>query len=291
MLSDFEWTPSADLDATFNIVRGVHPDPSDTALYQMLDYPAREYPSEDGIDRIEPFDLGMVERASQCQRLADLRYLRQKHSGVFSAVFQATAWKVQKGDIVTGTFSPAGISGVKFRVAEMEIKQDGTVPMMLRVEKAVMYPTAGTDAAPLASVSGTSYDPAMSAILEGIIDAGGTSIAGTVGITSQNATTAPIQFSLAPGGERNVQIAIKVDGLSASTAQTVTIEWRVAGGSWATLGSPYTDTGSSGGTVWPGLLELITNTSGATVLYEVRGVTSSTGGTGTVDLSVSFIQA
>ena len=154
-----------------------------------------------------------------------------------------------------------------------------------------MYPTAGTDAAPLASVSGTSYDPAMSAILEGIIDAGGTSIAGTVGITSQNATTAPIQFALAPGGERNVQIAIKVDGLSASTAQTVTIEWRVAGGSWATLGSPYTDTGSSGGTVWPGLLELITNTSGATVLYEVRGVTSSTGGTGTVDLSVSFIQA
>ena len=135
VLSDFEWTPSADLDATFNIVRGVHPDPSDTALYQMLDYPAREYPSEDGIDRIEPFDLGMVERASQCQRLADLRYLRQKHSGVFSAVFQATAWKVQKGDIVTGTFSPAGISGVKFRVAEMEIKQDGTVPMMLRVER------------------------------------------------------------------------------------------------------------------------------------------------------------
>lgn len=291
VLSDFEWTPSADLDATFNIVRGTHPDPSNEALYQMVDYPAIEYVSEDGIDRIDPFDLGMVERASQCQRLADMRYLRQKHSGVFTATFQATAWKVQKGDIVTGNFAPAGISGVKFRVAEMEIRQDGTVPMMLRVEKTEMYPAGGADAPALGLVSGTSYDPAQSALVEGIVAAYGTGAAGIIGITSQNQTVGPISFALAPAEERNVEIFIKVDALSGATTQTVEIEWRVAGGTWATLGAPYSDSGSTGDTLNVGLLDLISNGGGATVLYEVRGTTSSTGGTGTVDPSVSYFRA
>jgi hypothetical protein len=293
VLGDFEWTPSADLDATFNIVRGTHPDPSNEALYQMVDYPPIEYPSEDGIDRIEPFDLGMVERASQCQRLADMRYLRQKHSGVFRSVFQATAWKVQKGDIVSGTFSPAGISGVKFRVAEMEIKQDGTVPMMLRVEKPEMYPAGGTDAPPIDLVSSTLYDPALSAIVEGINDATTTAsgAAETIGITAQVQTTAAISFALDGGVSKAITAAIKVDGLSGSTTQTIAIEWRVAGGTWATLGTAVSDSGGPGDSVYAEAQEALPNGGVTPVLYEVRAVTSKTGGTGTVDLTASFIRA
>lgn len=290
VLSDFEWTPSADLDATFNIVRGTHPDPSNEALYQMVDYPAIEYASEDGIDRIDPFDLGMVERASQCQRLADMRYLRQKHSGVFSAVFQATAWKVQKGDIVTGNFAPAGITGVKFRVAEMEIRQDGTVPMMLRVEKAEMYPAGGTDAPAYTAVASTPYDPALSAVVEAIADADKQ----VVMITAVTQTTDPISFSLGTGLSRSIEANIGVTDIvttGGTYTQNVSIEWQIAGGSWATLGSAASDTGGDGDSIYIANTQTLTNSSGAPALFEVRAVTSKSGGVATIDAPSSFLRA
>lgn len=110
-------------------------------------------------------------------------------------------------------------------------------------------------------------------------------------ITSQNATTSAIVLSLEDAESRNVEAAIKVDALGGTGSQTIEIQWRVAGGTYATLGTAVTDSGGSGDTVYPIAFETLTNSTGATKIYEIRAVTSSTGATGTVDQSQSYLRA
>lgn len=154
IIDAFEWQAQPPIDQTFNVVRGVYTDPSDTSLYQQVDYPSAETTSPDGIERPTSFDLPMVQSPDQAQRLATLRLNRVVHGGgTFSATFQATAWKVQKNSIVRLTFAPTGFVNKLFRVAEMEIRQDGTVPMILREESASIYgvPSLQPVAEPIAS--------------------------------------------------------------------------------------------------------------------------------------------
>lgn len=173
VLGEFEWSPGQALDQTFNIVRGTYTDASDNSLYQPVDYPAAEQISEDGIDRIDTYNLPMVQSAGQAQRLATLRLLRNNFAGTFSATFQATAWAVQKNSIVTLTFPARGFVNKLFRVAEIEHRTDGTVPLVLREEEAPIY-GAPTLQAPVSGVSPTEYDPALDPIVAGIEDAGAT---------------------------------------------------------------------------------------------------------------------
>lgn len=168
ILDAFEWEQTPPLDQTFNVVRGVHTDPSDTSLYQAVDYPRQEVASPDGIERVDNFDLPMVQSADQAQRLAALRLRRMQYGGgVFRAEFQATAWKVQKNSVVRLTFRQTGFVQKLFRVAEMEIRQDGIVPLVLREESSLIYgvPSLEPVAPPIAS---TQYDPALNPWLEQI---------------------------------------------------------------------------------------------------------------------------
>jgi hypothetical protein len=167
ILDDFNWDPAADLSDSFNVVRGIFTDPSDTSLYQQIDYPQVEEASPDGIDRIDTFDLPMVESAGQAQRLAQLRLMRQKFGGTFRANFQATAWKVEKNSILRLSFSPRGWVNKLFRVAEMDLRIDGVVPLVLREESSLIY-GAPALAAPVDPVASTPYDPSLNPWLEQI---------------------------------------------------------------------------------------------------------------------------
>lgn len=165
VLDAFEWDAAAELADSFNIVRGLYTDASDNSLYQMVDYPQVSEASPDGIDRIEPFDMPMVQSAGQAQRLAQMRLMRQKFGGTFSAEFQATAWKVQKNSVVRLTFPARGFVNKLFRVASMDIRVDGTVPLVLREEDAAIY-GAPSLAAPVAPVASTPYDPMLGAVVQ-----------------------------------------------------------------------------------------------------------------------------
>ncbi|QDP55563.1 MAG: hypothetical protein Unbinned273contig1001_54 [Prokaryotic dsDNA virus sp.] len=167
IIDAFEWQSVPPLDQTFNIVQGAYTDASDVGLYQQVDYPRQEVSSPDGIDRISTFNLPMVESVGQAQRLAAMRLERQRYGGVFSAEFQATAWKVQKNSIVKLTFAQTGFTEKLFRVAEMEIRQDGVVPMTLVEENAAIY-TPPSLAAAIAPVASTPYQRALDPLVQAL---------------------------------------------------------------------------------------------------------------------------
>lgn len=169
ILDGFEWDPAASLEDSFNIVRGLYTDASDEALYQMVDYPQVETTSPDGIDRIDPVNFAMVQSADQAQRLAQLRLQREAYGGTFAAEFQATGWKVQKNSVVRLTFAPRGWTNKLFRVAEMEIRSDGVVPMVLREEHADIYGPPSLSP-PVAPVVSTPWDPALDPIAKTLND-------------------------------------------------------------------------------------------------------------------------
>ena len=167
IIDGFSWQPLPPLDATFNVVRGLYTDSSDTGLYQQVEYPEQREASPDDIDRIETFNLPMVQSPGQAQRLAQLRLQRQQYGGVFEAEFQANAWKVTKNSIIRLTFGQTGFVSKFFRVAEMEIRQDGRVPLKLREEDPAIYgdpPLTG----PISPVFSTPFDPANSPYVQAI---------------------------------------------------------------------------------------------------------------------------
>lgn len=166
ILDGFEWEESPPLDQTSNIVRGVFTDPSNESLYQPVDYPQVEESSPDGIERIDTFNLPMVQSADQAQRLAGLRLARQTHgAGTFRGEFQATAWAVQKNSVVSLTFAARGWVNKLFRVAEMDIRVDGVVPLVLREESAAIY-DAPALSQPVDPIASTPFDFTKSAVYQ-----------------------------------------------------------------------------------------------------------------------------
>ena len=167
IIDAFSWQPLPPLDSTFNVVRGLYTDPSNEALYQQVDYPEQRETSPDGIDRIDTFNLPMVQSPGQAQRLAQLRLQRQKFAGEFRAEFQANAWKVTKNSVIRLTFGQTGFVSKFFRVAEMDIRQDGVVPLVLREEDPAIYgdpPLTGA----ITPVFSTPFDPARSPFVQAI---------------------------------------------------------------------------------------------------------------------------
>jgi len=167
IIDGFDWQAVPPLDQSFNVVQGSYTDPSNESLYQQVDYPLQEMTSPDGIDRISTFNLPMVQSAGQAQRLAAMRLERQKYGGTFKAEFQATAWKVQKNSVIKLSFAQTGFVEKLFRVAEIEIRQDGVVPLTLVEENAAIY-TPPTLAAAIAPVPSTPYDPKRNPIVQAI---------------------------------------------------------------------------------------------------------------------------
>lgn len=293
MVDSFSWSPTSALDETFNIVRGSFTDPSDIALYQPVEYPQQGFANTDGIDRIETLDLPLVQSASQAQRLARLRLRRQQYGGQFSTVLDVEGWKVAKNCIVELDFAPLDWTGKLFRVAEMEHRVDGRCPIVLREENEAIYDWDEDEQPPIDAVATTVYDPALNPVVQGINEVSGTANAAstTIEITADNQTTAAVSIALDAGASKSITCQIKVDSLGGSSTQKAKIEWRLAGGSYATLGAEVTDSGSTGDTVFPQAVETLTNSSGDALLYEVRGVVTRTGSTGTRDAQQSFFRA
>lgn len=175
VLGAFTWKQSLDLPDRVNVVRGGYIDASPTSLYQLVDFPEIRIASPDGIDRAQTVNLGMVQSASQAQRLAKLRLMRMLYAGTFTAVFSSAAWKYQKGDVIRLTFGPLGWGQKLFRIADMAIQVDGKVPMMLREEAVAIYAADNTDAAPVQAAAPTTYDPKLWPLVQGITEAGTTS--------------------------------------------------------------------------------------------------------------------
>lgn len=168
VIGEFEWTENPGVDETFNAVRGRWIDPSDKALYQPVDYPAVRIDSPDGIERIDPFDLPTVQSASQAQRLAKQHLQRNLYRRTFAAEFQATAWKVQKDDVVRLTFSPLGFVDKLFRVVENTVRIDGVVPMLLREEHADLYAWDEEESPAVQPADPSVFDPANAPLLQAI---------------------------------------------------------------------------------------------------------------------------
>ncbi|WP_294292724.1 phage tail protein [uncultured Sphingomonas sp.] len=158
VLDDFRWDQTPALSESFNVVRGSFTDPSPTSLYQQMDAPEVRIPSPDGIERVETVNLPTVQSASQKQRLDKQRLRRMLYSGVFTATFQATAWRFQKGDVIRLTFRPLGWVDKLFRIIDMTVQVDGRVPMVLKVEHPAIYADDGTETAAITGVEPTRYD-------------------------------------------------------------------------------------------------------------------------------------
>ena len=174
LIGDYDWVQTPPLTDSVNVIRGAYVDPTPRSLFQMVDYPEVRIDSPDGIDRPQTVNLSFVQSASQAQRLVKQRLQRAQYGGSFTGVFQATAWKFQKGDVIRFSFYPLGWDRKLFRIADMAIQVDGLVPMMLREEHPDIYAWDASDAAPVHAADPTVYDPTLWPIVQGIGEAGRT---------------------------------------------------------------------------------------------------------------------
>lgn len=170
VIGEFSWSQSPPLSDSINVIRGGYTDPSSASLYQMVDYPEVRIASPDGIDRIQTVDLPLVQSATQARRLVKQRLARAQYGGAYQAVFQATAWKFQKGDVIRFSFFPLGWVDKLFRIADIAVQVDGLVPMMLREEHPDIY-AAYTDAdATVQGTAPTTYDPSLWPVVQAVAE-------------------------------------------------------------------------------------------------------------------------
>lgn len=196
--NDEEWVVNPPLTEYHNIVRGKRVDPSDAALYQQVDYPERSVTSPDGIDRIDTFDLPMVQNDTQAERLANMRLQRGQYQGRYTATFGPRAQQVSVGKVVTFTHSGLNFSSKLFRVVGQTINRaDGTVKMILLEENSAIYAWStadeGTSIAPGTPVV---YNPANNPVLPQVPDVSAIIAASYPdGLTFSVATTGAVTVS------------------------------------------------------------------------------------------------
>ena len=177
-----DWRPT-DADQDVNVVRGKFTDPSDGALYQLVDYPqvtltGSDYGSPDGIQRIEAFDLPMVQSFAQAQRLAKLRLQRKQYPGIFTARFNMRAWAASYGRPVTLSHASLGFSAKKFRVVGQKLRVDGTVELTLREHETAQYSWSAEEAAVATPAPPTAYNPLNSPLIQALEESGTSALAG-----------------------------------------------------------------------------------------------------------------
>jgi hypothetical protein len=169
ILDGDDWKPTAAREDQ-NIVRGRYTDPSDGALYQLVDYPqvtlaGADYGSPDGVQRIDSFDLPCVQSPSQAQRLAKLRLQRKQYPGIFTARCKMKGWGAGYGKIVTLTHASLGFSAKKFRVSGQTIRQNGSVDLVLREVDPAQFAWSAEEAAVVTVAPPTAYNPLNDPVL------------------------------------------------------------------------------------------------------------------------------
>lgn len=172
VIGSFTFDRDPAMEASPNIVRGRYVDPSDASLYQLIDYPEVKVASVDGIDRVFPLDLGVVESPSQAQRIASQVLQRKQLARTFKAPFDERAWRWPVGKVVPFTFPLLGFDRQLFRVSSQDICDEGpnrgSCMMELTWEAQAIYAWDGSDAAPVQAVGAISYDPTMSAFAQAL---------------------------------------------------------------------------------------------------------------------------
>jgi hypothetical protein len=168
VLGGEQWDQTPALSDTFNICRGRRVDPSDNALYQLVDVPEASLTSNDGIDRIDTMDMPFVSSNGQAQRLLKQRLQRKQYQGKYSLTGKARWWQTSLGNIVQMSHAGLGWSNKLFRVAAQSISRDGTAKMTLIEENAAIYAWANNEAAAVTPGTPTVYDPSHSPLLSGV---------------------------------------------------------------------------------------------------------------------------
>lgn len=212
ILDGDDWKPTG-AEADVNVVRGRFTDPSNTALYQLVDYPqvtlaGTDYGSPDGIQRIESFDLPVVQSPSQAQRLAKLRLQRKQYPGMFSARFNMKGWAATYGRVVSLTYAPLGFSAKKFRVVGQKLRADGSVELALREVNSAQYVWSAEEAAVATPAAPTPYDPLNNPLVVGIGDAEGA----TIGVDLRRTDGTTIATETGTNGVANVGVSISTAG-------------------------------------------------------------------------------
>jgi hypothetical protein len=200
IVGEFEWRQTRGLDATFNVVRGQYVDPSDNALYQMVDYPEVTIASLDGIERVMTLDLPYVEDGKRAQRIAKQALQRNQYGGTFQATFKAKAYGASVGEVVRLSFEPLGWANKLFRVTSKQIGFDGLCPMELIEEHADIYAWDAEESAPVSAPAPTVYDPLNSPFILGAAEAGESATwAGIIG-TGGDPDGVDVASTVAAGG-------------------------------------------------------------------------------------------
>jgi hypothetical protein len=171
VLGEFEWNQTRGLNESHNKARGRYVDPSNTSLYQLVDYPEVGFASPDGIDRVMTLDLPYVEDGRRAQRIAKQVLQRNQYRGLFSAEFSAKAQGCVVGNVVRLSFGALGWSNKLFRVVSQEIRMDGRVPLALVEENAAIYAWDNDDSSPVSPAAPTVYDPLNNPFIQGTLQA------------------------------------------------------------------------------------------------------------------------
>lgn len=158
ILSGFR-SSTGQVSAIQNVVRGRYTDPSNNALYQLVDYPEVSLTSVDGIERVLPLDLPYVQEGRRAQRIAKQALQRAQYSDTYEAEFDVTALKCGTGDVVEISFEALGWSDKLFRVISQSLTQNGRIAMQLRIEDASIYAWEEDETAPVTAAAPTTFDP------------------------------------------------------------------------------------------------------------------------------------
>jgi hypothetical protein len=121
-------------------VRGRYTNASPESLYQLADFKDIETASVDGINRVFTLDLPAVQSVTQAGRLALRKHRRFLYAGgTFGCEMKARAWMLEQDAIAHINFPPHKMVNKPFRVAQIETRVDGVVPIVFTSEDARIY--------------------------------------------------------------------------------------------------------------------------------------------------------
>ena len=158
----YSWAPAGPARETYNIVEGKFANPDE--LYQLAPWGRLETDNlADGIPRPFTLDLGFVNRAETCQRIAKQFLAREaKTPGFFSATFSSKAFLTQVGSLCSLSLPAQGWNNKLFIVVEHKETHDMFFELTLREESSEVYAWDKNEAVPLpASIRPPGYDPNM----------------------------------------------------------------------------------------------------------------------------------
>ena len=159
ILSGGQWDAMGGQTNLPNIVSGSYTDPSDNSLFQMVPYPTVKLPSEDGIQRTLPLDLGTVDNAARGQRIVKQTLQRKQYPGTFAAEFNMKGMAAKVGRVVWLTRSVRGWVNKPFRVVSQTPSRSGRIALVLREEHASIYAWAAEDSASVQAAAPVGFDP------------------------------------------------------------------------------------------------------------------------------------